>query len=453
MNGFTRSLIAAAFFFTLLGTLIPTAAALKTTDLAASDFDGSGRVDFADFLEFAGAFGKSTGEEGFGAKFDLDGSTIVDFGDFLIFAANFGKSTTQESATFLYVSDLVQNRVDVVDLETNLSIPSRSFSVSFPRGMTLGPQTGLVYVATLDSLLAFDHQGQLSFGIELTPFNNTSTGTRAAPSAFKVLVNSAETLAFVTESAPGAVEVVDLVNRIPTDLIPVGFNPGGMVLSPDESKLYVGTNESYIAVVGVSERAVIDSIATGTLSLNKLAVSTDGATLYAATAKPDNAHASGALVQILAINRETHTLIDSVQISDRSDLTGQVVELQADQVGASLLVSYSRTSPGEVGGLDVFTFVGDLMVLSLPTLTLSKTITIGEAAGGFGISPDGSTAYVLGSEEITSGVFRVFVVDLVTGVRQSQLPIAIQTATEFIFKATKKAAANLLAQVDLAISL
>ena len=66
----------------------------------------------------------------------------------------------------------------------------------------------------------------------------------------------------------------------------------------------------------------------------------------------------------------------------------------------------------------------------------------GEAAGGFGISPDGSTAYVLGSEEITSGVFRVFVVNLVTGVRQSQLPIAIQTATEFIFKATKKAAAG-----------
>ena len=54
--------------------------------LKRSDFDGSGMIDFTDFLMFAGAFGTAN------EKFDLDKSGSVDFPDFLIFASNFGKS-------------------------------------------------------------------------------------------------------------------------------------------------------------------------------------------------------------------------------------------------------------------------------------------------------------------------------------------------------------------------
>lgn len=51
------------------------------------DFDSDGKVDFEDFLQFAGAWG--SGE----AQFDLNDSGRVDFDDFLLFAANFGKRT------------------------------------------------------------------------------------------------------------------------------------------------------------------------------------------------------------------------------------------------------------------------------------------------------------------------------------------------------------------------
>ena len=50
-----------------------------------SDFDGSGEIDFLDFLLFAAAFNTVN------PTFDLDNSGRVDFLDFLIFAANFGK--------------------------------------------------------------------------------------------------------------------------------------------------------------------------------------------------------------------------------------------------------------------------------------------------------------------------------------------------------------------------
>ena len=55
------------------------------------DFDGSGVVDFTDFLQFVGKFGARQGDERYESQFDLDGDGEVGFGDFLIFAGQFGK--------------------------------------------------------------------------------------------------------------------------------------------------------------------------------------------------------------------------------------------------------------------------------------------------------------------------------------------------------------------------
>jgi len=56
------------------------------------DIDGSGSVDFTDFLSFAGAFGTSTSDAAYLAAADLDESGSIDFTDFLTFASQFGKS-------------------------------------------------------------------------------------------------------------------------------------------------------------------------------------------------------------------------------------------------------------------------------------------------------------------------------------------------------------------------
>jgi hypothetical protein len=56
------------------------------------DFNRDGEVGFADFLEFAGAFGKAAPAGSAEAKYDLDRSGDIGFGDFLIFAGAFGTS-------------------------------------------------------------------------------------------------------------------------------------------------------------------------------------------------------------------------------------------------------------------------------------------------------------------------------------------------------------------------
>ncbi len=67
--------------------LVLTAGIIHLEIALDADFDGSGRVDFLDFVAFAQAFGSSQ------AKFDLNGSGTVDFGDFVSFARAFGQTS------------------------------------------------------------------------------------------------------------------------------------------------------------------------------------------------------------------------------------------------------------------------------------------------------------------------------------------------------------------------
>lgn len=63
---------------------------LEIIALAPADFTGDGRVDFADFLDFAAVFGAAAGSPSYDARFDLSGNNVIDFADFLAFAAEFG---------------------------------------------------------------------------------------------------------------------------------------------------------------------------------------------------------------------------------------------------------------------------------------------------------------------------------------------------------------------------
>ena len=67
------------------------------------DFDGNGRVDIADFLAFAGAFGSRSGEAKYNAVMDMDGSGAINISDFLAFVGVFG--TTCEKTSPAVLSD------------------------------------------------------------------------------------------------------------------------------------------------------------------------------------------------------------------------------------------------------------------------------------------------------------------------------------------------------------
>ena len=71
--------------------LLAIPASLEAQEASSSDFDGSGTVDFPDFILFATAFGSSE------SRFDLNKNGIVDFPDFISFANAFGKMVEMPS--------------------------------------------------------------------------------------------------------------------------------------------------------------------------------------------------------------------------------------------------------------------------------------------------------------------------------------------------------------------
>ena len=70
--------------------------ALETTAPPSLDFDGSGIVDFPDFLMFVNAFGSEEGQDKYDAKYDLNSDGKIAFEDLLIFTDNFGKNVAAQ---------------------------------------------------------------------------------------------------------------------------------------------------------------------------------------------------------------------------------------------------------------------------------------------------------------------------------------------------------------------
>lgn len=63
------------------------------TDPAQADFDGNGKVEFADFLQFVALFGKTSADPEFDSRMDFDGNGAIEFSDFLQFVSVFGQSS------------------------------------------------------------------------------------------------------------------------------------------------------------------------------------------------------------------------------------------------------------------------------------------------------------------------------------------------------------------------
>ena len=63
---------------------------MKACSLTATDEDGDGNANFADFLTFASKFGSRLGQERYDPRCDLNGDSQIDSADFLIFVDSFG---------------------------------------------------------------------------------------------------------------------------------------------------------------------------------------------------------------------------------------------------------------------------------------------------------------------------------------------------------------------------
>ena len=90
------------------------------------DFNGDGKVDFADFLAFARPYGSRRGDGRYEAKYDLDSDGAIGFGDFLIVSRWYGKDVTKNGGSGTGSPDLI---VDTPSVSNSTLTAGQSFTL------------------------------------------------------------------------------------------------------------------------------------------------------------------------------------------------------------------------------------------------------------------------------------------------------------------------------------
>ena len=106
----------------ILIALLNQSFSLQVAAAPSPDFDGSGIVDFPDFLLFVSAFGAQEGQEKYEAKYDLNSDGKIGFEDFLIFASSFGKMVQAG------ISDTYQQFLEARENGTEPILPDFSYA-------------------------------------------------------------------------------------------------------------------------------------------------------------------------------------------------------------------------------------------------------------------------------------------------------------------------------------
>ena len=383
-------------------------AAAHGADIADSDFDGSGVVDFQDFLLFAAGFGKQAGQAGYDARLDLDGSNAVDFPDFLAFVQYYGRSTTETLRTYVYISDLERDggKIEVLDTETNLIDPSRTIYLDKPRGMAFSSINRQIYVAGVDTFYALSEAGVRAYAIPLVYPSPVFEGAYETRGGFKIALSPDGRFAYVTEETAGQVEVINLAQQRSETQIDVGGRPVGIAISPDGGEVYVARGGSTIAIVDGVRHMLKDTLNVGDADVRRTAISSDGRRLYM------NDNYSG---RITVLDLQTRTVAATVDLADASDVVTQILDVALSADGATLYATVNRTAMGFDLQLNpVPIFYGSLVVVDTAGLKAVGEAVVAEVAANLGVSPDGKTAYITGVESILAEtpIIQVFIVDL-----------------------------------------
>ena len=156
--------------------------ATETAAPPSLDFDGSGIVDFPDFLMFVSAFGAEEGQDKYDAKYDLNSDGKIAFEDFLILTDNFGKNVVaQKSPTS---SD--QNASTIQSMAENTGATGATLPVtaleesvvaSTPQPLTEATLNGSVVTLTLSGTAYESFFFDIQRNVKVSGIAGVSVGT------------------------------------------------------------------------------------------------------------------------------------------------------------------------------------------------------------------------------------------------------------------------------------
>ncbi len=138
----------------------------KTTFQGTPDFDGSGTVDFADFLIFASVFGTTASDSGFHVSADLNGDGAVGFADFLIFVRYYGAMVSENSPSIPGLVITSGPNVNAV-LSLDIDASNNKMDDGNTSGTVAGAGTDIVVEVFVNGLAGPIIGGELSFDTDM----------------------------------------------------------------------------------------------------------------------------------------------------------------------------------------------------------------------------------------------------------------------------------------------
>jgi YVTN family beta-propeller protein len=224
---------------------------------------------------------------------------------------------------------------------------------------------------------------------------------------YSAAVTSDGTRVYVSNINADAVSVVDAATRTVVATIPVGTGPIGVAMSPDDSLVYVANfYANTVSVLAAATDTVIATIPVGSGPYG-VAVSPDGTRAYVV-----NEFGGGVTV----IDTATSTVIDTIAVGSiplwptlTPDGTRLLVTSQssglweidpATDTVVSTLGSPASSIAAEIsrdGDTAYLGASGEIAVVGLPSLTVSRTIPLTDNPIGVGLTADGARLFFSGN--------------------------------------------------------
>ncbi|HEX8020923.1 MBG domain-containing protein [Mucilaginibacter sp.] len=221
-----------------------------------------------------------------------------------------------------------------------------------------------------------------------------------------VAVNHAGTLVYVgNPSGNKSISVINTATNTVSATIPVNGEAGNMLVSADDSKLYVA-DYPYITVINTINNTVISDFTLGNyITPTGIALSPDGSKLYVA---------NGSNNDILVVNTITHAIMADIAIG----YNPFGIALSPD--GSRLYAPYGvRTIFPDINNNDI------LKVINTADNTVSASIPVGQGAIIVALNNDGSRAYVINSFSNSVSVINTAVNQVIATVPVGNGPIGL----------------------------
>lgn len=386
----------------------------------------------------------ATGTRAFVTNRDAGTVTVIDtvtstvLGTYAAGAAPDGVVVKQDG-TRLYVSSSTKNTVTVLDAATGAV--KATLAVAKPTAMTLSRTGASLYVASYDGARV----------LRVNTATNTVATTTTLPTGYRptgVAASPDDTRVYVTTDTPtGGTAILTFAPTATTTttVTRLAGRAASLTVSPDNARLYVGGEDGTVSVVDTRTRATVGVMPVGGLAAVRLAVSTDGTTLFvtdSAGRVGAFATATGAILNAVA----TSSALDlgarpgsavsadgtEMYVTDRAAGVLRVVSLTARNAapvaGAATIGAPNPTTGAVTGSLGVTDANGDPLTYTLTGKPVRGTVTL-TASGGFTYTPTAAArhdaATVGAPASLTTDAFTVTVNDGRRGVVTTTVTVGI----------------------------